>query len=245
MNSTNARLLLVEDDPALARGLADNLRFEGYAVEIATTGEVALQLWKNRSFDLVLLDLMLPGISGFDVLRQCADPGISADARPKVVVVSARDEETDIVRALDLGAHDYVKKPFGLGELLARVRAHLRAAPARNENSHTDLDLGGAVLSLARFRIVREGVTHLLSHTEVRMLECLLSEPGKPRSRRELLDHAWGESSASGPRTVDNFVLKLRKKLEPDPANPRFLRTVHGVGYVLREPAPEDRPGQR
>jgi len=229
------RVLIIEDDPAVGQGLVDNLAYEGFAVELAPTAEEGLERLRAGGVELLLLDLMLPGISGYDVLR--ALPGLGA--APRVVVVSARDAEIDIVRALDLGAHDYVRKPFGLAELLARVRAQVRELEgpiALADDDRQDVQLGDVRVSLRRFRAWRGEREALLSHTEVRMLELFLARPDEPLRRSEILDHAWDEGAYPTERTVDNFVLKLRKKLEEDPANPRLLRTVHGVGYRFTPP---------
>lgn len=216
------RILIVEDDAPLARGLRDNLRHEGLEAEVAATGEEALARLAATPFDLVLLDLMLPGIGGFELLARLA-PG------PRVIVVSARDGEEDIVRALDLGAHDYVRKPFGLAELLARVRAQLRG-PGAAAQEHR---FGDVRIDLSRFRLWKGKQEHLLTHTKARILELFLARPNEPLRRSEILDAAWGEEAFPTERTVDNFILKLRRKLEDDPSRPRRLRTVHGVGYFL------------
>lgn len=224
-------ILIVEDDAAVARGLRDNLEFEGLAVRHAATAEEALERLREAASDLLLLDLMLPGMNGFDLLRALRD----ADGpRPRIVVVSARDAEADVVRALDLGAHDYVKKPFGLSELLARVRAQLRerdgdAAPA------DELSFADVRVSFRRFRLWKgrgkKEREHLLSHLEVGMLRLFAARPDEPLSRAEILRRAWGEDAYPSERTVDNFVVKLRRKIEDDPRSPRHLRTVFGLGY--------------
>lgn len=217
-------ILLIEDDAALARGLVDNLKFEGHTVHHETSCEKGMPALAKLKPDLVLLDLMLPGKSGFDFLRETASP-----SRPPVLVLSARDAETDIVRALDLGAADYLRKPFALGELLARVRVRLReksiAEPA-NEFAFADVRI-----DFARFRLWKGKQEHLLSHLEVEILRFLIGKPDQPIQRAEILDRAWGQEAYPTERTVDNFIVKLRKKLETDPSKPRFLLTVHGYGY--------------
>jgi len=230
------RVLIIEDDPAVGQGLVDNLTFEGLAVELATSAEEGLERLRAGGAELLLLDLMLPGMSGYEVLRRFPE----LDAPPRVIVVSARDAETDIVRALDLGAHDYVRKPFGLAELLARVRAQLRERE-REEPDDTgpeaeDVILGDVRISLRRFRVWRGEREALLSHTEVKILELFLARPDEPLRRSEIIDAAWHPDAYPTERTVDNFVLKLRKKLEEDPSSPRLLRTVHGVGYRFTPP---------
>lgn len=222
-----ATVLIVEDDPAVLEGIRDNLTFEGLEVETAASAEDALQRLAARRFDLLLLDLMLPGRTGYDVLRELR----RLPARPRVVVVSARDAEADVVRALDLGAHDFIKKPFGLGELLARVRAQLREVAGEPSGGRDELVFGDVRVALKRFRLWKGKREHLLSHLEVGMLRLFAARPDEPLTRAEILREAWGEDAYPSERTVDNFVLKLRKKIEEDPAAPRFLRTVHGHGY--------------
>jgi DNA-binding response OmpR family regulator len=227
-----SRVLIIEDDPAVGQGLLDNLTFEGLAVELASCAESGLARLREGGFGLLLLDLMLPGISGYDLLRQLPElPG-----PPRVIVVSARDAETDIVRALDLGAHDYVRKPFGLGELLARVRAQLRELESAERAHEEDVCFGDVRISLSRFRIWRGDREALLSHTEAKIIQLFLSRPDQPLRRSEIIDTAWHPDAYPTERTVDNFILKLRKKLEEDPAHPRILRTVHGIGYRFAPP---------
>jgi DNA-binding response OmpR family regulator len=225
------RVLIIEDDAALANGLQDNLAFEGYATRIASTGTEGLIQLRREPFDLVLLDLMLPGISGFDVLRRLPEVA----HRPRVIVVSARDAESDIVRALDLGAHDYVRKPFGLAELLARVKAQLRAQEPHDGGDDPEVPdeyaFADVRIAFRRFRLWKRTSEHLLSHTEVQILKLFIARPDQPLKRSEIIAHAWGDEAYPTERTVDNFILKLRKKLEDDPQNPRFLQTVHRVGY--------------
>ncbi len=218
--------MIVEDDAALARGLVDNLVFEGLAVRHAATGEEGLDALRDAPADVLLLDLMLPGMNGFDVLRALAD---GAAKRPRTIVVSARDSEADVDRALDLGAHDYVKKPFGLSELLARVRAQLRELDG--DGAPDDHAFADVRISFRRFRLWKGDEEHLLSHLEAGMLRLFVARPDEPLPRAVILREAWGEDAYPSERTVDNFVVKLRRKIEDDPKAPRFLRTVHGLGY--------------
>ncbi len=218
-------ILVIEDDLALARGLVDNLRFEGLEASSVSSGEEGLARLRERPFDLLLLDLMLPSMSGFDVLRALS----SLPTSPRVIVVSARDAEADVVRALDLGAHDYVKKPFGLSELLARVRAQLREL--LGETLADELVFADVRVSLKRFRLWKGKKESLLSHLEVEMLRLFAARPDEPLKRSEIIRQAWGEDAYPSERTVDNFILKLRKKIEDDPARPRHLVTEFGHGY--------------
>ncbi len=226
------RVLIIEDDPAVGQGLVDNLTFEGLPVELATTAEDGLARLRDGGIGLLLLDLMLPGMSGYDLMRRLPE----VPTPPRVIVVSARDAETDIVRALDLGAHDYVCKPFGLGELLARVRAQLRELEGAEPGGNGDICFGEVRLSMRRFRVWRGEHESLLSHTEVKILELFLARPDQPLRRSEIIDAAWHPDAYPTERTVDNFILKLRKKLETDPSQPQLLRTVHGVGYRFTPP---------
>lgn len=220
------RILIVEDDPDLAEGLADNLRFEEWTAEVAASGEAGLEALTAGSYELLLLDLMLPGISGFDLLRTQEQ----WQGRPRIIILSARDAEVDIVRGLDLGAHDYVKKPFGLAELLARIKAQLREVQDTAEPEER-LAFGRAQVSLRRYRLWRDGEEQLLSHTEVGLVRLFLERPDMPLRRADIIGAVWGDDAYPTERTVDNFILKLRRKVEDDPARPQFLKTVHRVGY--------------
>jgi len=212
-----SRILLVEDDPAMAKGLHHNLVVEGYEVVLATDGEEGLRLARAGGFDLVLLDLMLPRKSGFDVLKRLRADG---NATP-VIVLTARGAEEDKVRGLKLGADDYVTKPFGLRELLARVEARLRGAHAE-----VRVDLG--TLTVARgTRRAR------LTPTEAEILRFLLARPDVAVPRAEMLKALWGVASAAETRTLDNHIARLRRKIEEDGGNPRVLLTVPAVGYRL------------
>jgi len=220
-------ILVIEDDPAVARGLADNLEFEGLSVRLADSGEAGLDALRESPADLLLLDLMLPGMNGFDVLRALAETA----AATRTIVVSARDAEADVVRALDLGAHDYVKKPFALSELLARVRTQLREMSPTVSAGPDEFAFADVRVAFRRFRLWKGDREHLLSHLEVGMLRLFAARVDEPIARGDILREAWGEDAYPSERTVDNFVVKLRKKIEDDPKNPRFLRTVHGHGY--------------
>jgi len=224
-----SRVLVVEDDAPLARGLLDNLRFDGHEAIHAASAEEGMERLASEGADLpdlLLLDLMLPGKSGFDLLRWIQERGLAL----RVIVVSARDAEADVVRALDLGAKDYVKKPFGLSELLARVRAQLREVEASSEDDG-DRTFGDVRVSLRRFRLWKGDDEHLLTHLEVGMLRLFFEREDQPLKRVDIIDGAWGTDAYPSERTVDNFILKLRKKIEDDPSAPRFLVTVHGHGY--------------
>jgi DNA-binding response OmpR family regulator len=226
------RLLLVEDDLALRTGLEDTFREEGYAVTSASDGDSGHELATSRHFDVVVLDLMLPGRSGLEVLRAIRERRLPTP----VLVLTAKGDESDKVLGLDLGADDYLAKPFSLRELVARVRALLRrhargAGPLRELRS--TFRIGTAEVDLGAFEVRSGSVVHALSPKEAGMLALLYREHGLAVRRDRILDEVWGSDDFVGPRAVDTHVVNLRQKLEPDPRQPRHLLTVHGVGYRL------------
>ena len=221
-----ARILLVEDDEDLARGLEFNLRHEGYEVALAATLSEGRRLALRPGVDLVLLDLALPDGDGLEVLRALRDAG----SRTPVICVTARGQETDKVMGLGSGADDYVTKPFGLAELFARIAAVLRrAGPAASEV----VRLGAAEVDLAARRVRRDGREEDLTPVESDLLRYLLARRGQAVERERILQDLWGVVSRHETRTLDNHVARLRKKIEDDPAAPRVLVTVHGTGYRL------------
>ncbi len=222
-----ARILVVEDDADLARGLEFNLLKEGYAITVAGDGRRAAAEIRAGRHDLVLLDLLLPEKDGLEVLRDARREG----SRVPVICLTARGTETDKVMGLSLGADDYVTKPFGLSELLARIEAVLRrAAPA---GAGERVRLGETVVDLAARRVLRGGGDEELTPVETDLLRYLLARRGEAVERERMLRDLWGVDSRHDTRTLDNHVARLRRKIETDPANPRFLVTVHGVGYRL------------
>jgi DNA-binding response OmpR family regulator len=221
-------VLVIEDEPQMRSMLTDNLEFEGYRVTAVASGEEALQAVSSRHFALLLVDVMLPGISGFEVCRQLRARGIHVP----IVVLTARTHEQDRVRGLDLGADDYVSKPFSVRELLARVRALVRRdgwhAPGSGEF------LVGDVIVKPRQRLVlKKGRRVALSAREFELLRYLFAHRNEVVSREQLLRDVWGYSHLSVTRTVDNYVAKLRMHIEPRPHDPRYIITVHGSGYQL------------
>jgi two-component system alkaline phosphatase synthesis response regulator PhoP len=230
------RVLLVEDDDALVLGLTAALEEEGHQVRVARTGPEGLRLALEEPPDLILLDLMLPGMSGFEVCKRIRDQHL----RCPVIMLTSRSEENDRVFGLELGADDYVTKPFSLRELLARVRAHLRRAEAAGPEEKAPpsrFRLGDAVIDLDRHEVRRAGQLRSLTHREFRLLEYMIRHPGEVLSRERLLKEAWGHSDLQPTRTVDNHILRLRKHIEPDPERPRYIRTARGDGYLF-DPAP-------
>jgi DNA-binding response OmpR family regulator len=221
-------MLIVEDELALRRGLRDTFVEEGYEVTVCADGNEASEVLLSRHFDLIILDLMLPGRSGLELLRELRGAGLNTP----VLLLTARSDESDKVLGLELGADDYVTKPFGLRELIARVRALLRRQ-GRVAGAVTQFSLGAIRIDLEAFELKRDGEVHALSPKEAGMLALLHAELGKPVRRERFLDEVWGSESFVGPRTVDTHMLNLRNKLEPDPKQPRYLLTVHRIGYRL------------
>jgi DNA-binding response OmpR family regulator len=223
-------VLAIEDDPAILRGLADNLRFEGYDVITATDGETGYRLQQERKPDLILLDLMLPRMSGFEFCRKLRGEGIQTP----VLMLTARSEEPDRVLGLDLGADDYVTKPFSVRELMARVRALLRRSQVGSEGSPglpDDLHFGGMDIDFRSYEARRNGEPVEMTRKEFAILRFLASRAGDVVTRDDLLNEVWGYESYPSSRTVDNHVAGLRAKLERDSSQPEHIKTVHGVGY--------------
>jgi DNA-binding response OmpR family regulator len=223
-------ILAIEDDPAILRGLSDNLRFEGYEVITATDGETGYRMQAERKPDLILLDLMLPRMSGLEFCRKLRGDGIQTP----VLILTARTEESDRVLGLDLGADDYVAKPFSVRELMARVRALLRRSQPRGDGSGAlpdELRFGGAEIDFLSYEARRDGERVEMTRKEFAILRYLASRAGEVVSRDDLLNEVWGYDSYPSSRTVDNHVAGLRAKLERDASQPEHIRTVHGVGY--------------
>ena len=222
-------ILVVEDEPDMQRGLKDNLEFENYAVEMAADGESALQKISEHTYDLIILDLMLPKISGLDVCKRIRKQGITTP----IIMLTARGEEIDKVLGLELGADDYVTKPFGVRELLARVKALLRRAEGSVGVASERMVLGTLEVDFTGYMAAREGEPLSLTPKEIDILKYFWHHRNKTVTREELLTNVWGYDESYSTRTVDNFILKLRQKIEADPANPKHILTIHGVGYKL------------
>lgn len=218
------KILVIEDDPSILLGLRMALGKEGYEVTSAEDGLAGLELAESGRFDLVLLDVMLPRLNGYEVLRSLRRSGRTIP----VVVLSARSGEWDKVTGLDLGAEDYITKPFSVPELLARVRAALR-----RRRHEALLAYGDWTIDPERREVCREGATVELTATEYNVLWELVRAQGRPLSRAQIFEAVWGPQHHGTHRTIDNFVAQLRNKLERDPAEPRHLVTVRGVGYRL------------
>jgi DNA-binding response OmpR family regulator len=220
------KVLVVEDDPGILRTVADNLRFEQYDVVTATDGETAFALYHSERPDLIVLDLMLPRMSGLELCQQLR----TRDAQVPVLMLTARSEEADRVRGLDLGGDDYVTKPFSVPELMARVRALLRRASAE-PGLPSSVRFGRVEVDFRRYEAQREGRPVELTRKEFALLRFLASREDTVVTRDELLNKVWGFESYPLTRTVDNHIASLRAKLEADPGRPIHIQTVHGVGY--------------
>lgn len=221
------KILIVEDEADLARGLEINLRQEGYGVVKAARGDAALKAALQENPDLVLLDIMLPGMNGLDVCRLLRQKGYDAP----IIMLTAKGEEIDRVVGLEIGADDYVSKPFSLRELLARIRAHLRRAPQSRPQALSRYCFGPVELDFERCHATRHGQPLDLTAKEFDVLKLLIRRRGEVVSRERLLNEVWGYESSPTTRTVDNHILRLRQKLEDDPANPSYILSVYGEGY--------------
>ena len=221
-------ILVVEDEPAMALGIADALEFEGFRVVSAPNGRQGLALARHEKPNAVLLDLMLPDINGYQVCEEIRrfDPFVP------IVMLTARSQEADKIRGLDAGADDYMTKPFSPGELVARLRALFRRA-ARPTETATIFKIGGASVNVTAHTISRGKQTEQLSFYEVELLRLLHERVGQPVSREEILNKIWGIEANPTNRTIDNFVVKLRKKLEKQADKPKHILTVYGYGYKL------------
>ena len=222
------KILLVEDEPGLILTLTDRLESEGYTVETAPDGETGLRLAIGDSFDLIILDVMLPRKNGLDV---CRDLRQQKSATP-ILMLTARGETIDKVLGLKLGADDYLTKPFEVLELLARVEALLRRAASKSENNTSDAyNFGNVTIDFRRAEVERKGEFVELSALEFKLLQYLIENRGAAIKRDELLDHVWGYDATPTTRTVDVHIAWLRQKLEENPRHPQFILTVHGFGY--------------
>lgn len=224
-----ARIVIIEDEPDLALGLRDNLEFEKHTVAHAGAGEPGVQLVLDAPTDLVLLDIGLPDIDGFEVCRRLREAGQTMP----IIILSARGQEIDKVRGLELGADDYVTKPFSLRELLARVHAALRRTERAPAPTRQVFQVGNRAIDLTRQVVKGPSGEVPLGYYESEILRLLHDRVGEAVSRGELLERIWGVDTGPADRTVDNHIVSLRRKLEPDPKHPRHILTAHAVGYKL------------
>jgi DNA-binding response OmpR family regulator len=219
-------ILAIEDDPAILRGLADNLRFESYEVLTASDGQTGYALIHEKRPDLIILDLMLPKLSGYEICRKVRAEGIQTP----ILMLTARGEEADRVLGLDLGADDYVAKPFSIRELMARIRALLRRAQPPKALPD-ELRFDDVVVNFVSYEVHKAGRPLEMARKEFQLLRLLASRTGEVVARDELLNEVWGYENYPTTRTVDNHVAGLRAKIENEPGDPKHLKTVHGVGY--------------
>lgn len=220
-------ILIVEDEEDLREGLRHNLELEGYRVETAATGPEGLDLATTREHSLVLLDLMLPGLPGLEVLKRMRESG----KRTPVIILSARGQDHDKVAGLELGADDYVTKPFGLAELAARLRAVLRRTRPESAEDRDIYEFPSLTVDFKRFTVLRDGEEHQLSAYEAGILRLLIQRRGEVVTRGDLLTKVWGYVHLPTTRTVDNHIARLRKKVEHNADRPVHVVTVHGIGY--------------
>ena len=230
---TPVRILVIEDEPLIGHLVADNLRQEGYEVELVPDGGQGLDRCREGRFDLLVLDLMLPTLPGFEVLKRIREK----DSKLPILILSARTHERDRIQGLSLGADDYLGKPFHLQELLLRVKALLRRAKGNEpeeiqEDLPDEIDVSGRTIDFERHE-VRHGQEEpvALSRREVQLLQLLFERKGRVVSRNEIMDRLWGADGVPNPRTVDNFIAHFRKLFEDDLKSPKHFHTLRGVGY--------------
>ena len=223
-------ILIIEDEPAMQLGLKDNLELESYQVAVASDGQVGLEKLRTGNFDLVLLDVMLPKLSGFDVCKSARAAGI----RTPIILLTAKGEEIDKVVGLELGADDYITKPFSVRELLARIKAILRRSQkAEGDKVETKVTLGRLHLDFSVYLAHENDKEVKLSQKEFAILLHLHKNKNQTVSRYDLLENVWGYEEQITTRTVDNFIVRLRQKIEANPNQPKIILTVHGSGYKL------------
>ena len=222
-------ILIVEDDPVMLRGLKDNFEFKGYGVLTAADGEEGLNAALNKKPDLILLDIMLPKINGYEICRLIRKENLTMP----IIMLTAKGEESDIILGLNLGADDYVTKPFSIKELLARVEAFLR----RSRQTEQDIyEFGDYRLDIPARKLTCKSDEIKLSPKEFSLLEYFVKKPGRALTRDDILNMVWGYDSFIGSRSIDRFVTTLRNKIEPDPHNPTFIHTIREIGYKFEPP---------
>ncbi|MCG8384832.1 MAG: response regulator transcription factor [Cytophagales bacterium] len=223
------KILVVEDESAMQIGLKDNLEFEGYSVDTAMEGETGLDKLLENQYDLVLLDVMLPHKSGFDICKEARAKGVDTP----IIFLTAKGEEIDKVLGLELGADDYITKPFSVRELLARVKALLRRSHVPAAASLNKVTIGRLALDFNSYIALENDLEVKLSHKEFEVLHYLFNHRNQAVSRHSLLEDIWGYDEQPTTRTVDNFIVRLRQKIEENPNSPRVILTVHGYGYKM------------
>lgn len=227
---TGGRILIIEDEPVMLRGLSDTFEGRGCEVYTARDGETGLELAVEKNPELILLDIMLPRINGYEVCRAIRERGLEMP----ILMLTAKGQEEDIVLGLNLGADDYITKPFRVSELVARANAFLRRSKAKKT---TEYRFGDCRLDLAAHKLFRNGREVELTAKEFGMLAYFASRPGRALTRDDILDAVWGRSIIVTPRSIDRCVVRLRAKVEPDPRNPIYIQTIRDIGYRF-EPGP-------
>ncbi len=230
MSFNSQKILIVEDEPSLIFTLRDTLENEGYTVQISENGNLALEKLKDFMPDIMILDVMLPGMNGFDVCKKIRDQKLTFP----IIILTARDQEIDKVTGLNIGADDYITKPFGVKELLARIQARLRRTDDYNNAKPDKLNLGDTELDLNSAVVRRSDGDFSLTTREVEVLWFLARFANEPVSREALLESVWRYEHSTNTRTVDVHISKLRSKIELHPEDPKYLVTLHGVGYMLK-----------
>jgi DNA-binding response OmpR family regulator len=221
-----AKVLIVEDDETILLGLKDDLEFEGYEVSIADNGRDGYRLARDGDFQLIILDILLPELNGFEICKKLREENMKT---PILMLTAARTEEIDKVMGLELGADDYVTKPVGSREMVARVKAILRRTAGENKIEDV-FKFGDVSVDFRRHEVLKSGEVVHLTALEFRLLEFFIRRKGEVVKRNDLLDEAWGDAIIS-PRTLDSHIVHLRKKIEPDPSQPQHLLSIRGVGY--------------
>ncbi len=223
------KILIVEDEPAMQSGLKDNLEFEGYIVDTASDGSEGYEKIRSNDYNLILLDVMLPKMSGFDVCKAARKEGIETP----IILLTAKGEEIDKVLGLELGADDYITKPFSLRELLARVKAVIRRSPESIKKEKDEIQLGRLKINFNSYNAFEGSIEIKMSHKEYEIIKYLWDHQNETVSRDDLMNKVWGIDYDITTRTVDNFMLKLRQKIEQNHNDPKIILTVHGIGYKL------------
>ncbi len=225
------RILIVEDEEAMRNGLKDNLEFEGYEIETAEDGKIGLSKINNNKYDLIVMDVMMPNLSGFEVCKKMR----SAGNKTPVILLTARGEEIDKILGLELGADDYITKPFSVRELIARIKAILRRTEnsTNNDSNNVLLNLGRLKLDFTNYAAYENESEVSMTHREFELIKYLYERRNQTVSRDDLLKNIWDQNVFTTTRTIDNFIVKLRQKMEEDPNHPKIILTVHGIGYKM------------
>lgn len=222
------KILIVEDDDTILMGLKDDLEFEGYEVAVADNGRDGYMLAKNKEFNLIILDILLPELTGFEICKKLREEQVNT---PILMLTAAKTEEMDKVMGLEMGADDYVTKPVGSREMVARVKAILRRVGDENKTGNI-YKFGDVSVDFKRHEVLKAGEKVHLTALEFKLLKFFIERKGEVVSRDDLLDEAWGDAIIS-PRTIDTHIVHLRKKIEPNPSHPQFLVSVRGVGHIF------------